>query len=136
MKIRSILFLLSACFLLTGFQMNTSTDSPKSKKGMVKVAIMYPNIEGKSFDMDYYANKHMPMVADLFGDALRKMEIDKGISGRTSEEPMSYVAVGYFYFDTLQAYQNAFAPNAEKILGDIPNYTNIQPVVQISEVIL
>ncbi|GMN08353.1 EthD family reductase [Croceitalea sp. MTPC5] len=102
---------------------------------MVKVAILYPSGDGKTFDMDYYADKHMPMVADLFGDPLKRYAIDKGVAGRTPEDPLPYVAVGYFYFDTLTDYQNAFSANAEKILSDIPNYTNIQPVVQISEVV-
>lgn len=30
--------------------------------GMFKVAILYPNGDDKTFDMDYYENKHMPMV--------------------------------------------------------------------------
>ena len=135
MKFKVILVTLGAVALLTNCQRLTSTDASKVKKGMVKIAIMYPNDEGKTFDMDYYANKHMPMVAGLFGEPLRKLEIDKGMGGRTPDEPMPYLAVGYFYFDTLEAYQAAFGPNAEKILSDIPNYTNIQPVVQISEVI-
>ncbi|GAA4274235.1 EthD family reductase [Aquimarina gracilis] len=102
---------------------------------MVKVTILYPNGDGKTFDMDYYTNTHMPMLANLFGDALKQLNIDKGIAGRTPDEPVPYLAIGYLYFDSLSAYQEAFAPNAEKIVGDIPNYTNIQPVVQISEVI-
>lgn len=85
--------------------------------------------------MDYYSNKHMPMVAKLFGDSLKLMEIDKGLSGRTPDEPIPYLAIGYFYFDRLSAYQNSFGPNAEIIINDIPNYTNIQPIVQISEVL-
>ncbi len=109
------------------------TDPPK--KGMIKVTILYPNGDGKTFDMDYYANKHMPMVASLMGDALKSLAIDKGVGGRTPEEPMPYLAIGYLYFDKLSDYQNAFGPNAEKIVGDIPNYTNIQPVIQISEVV-
>ena len=102
---------------------------------MIKVTILYPNGDGKKFDMDYYANKHMPMVASLLGDSLKLFEIDKGIAGRTPDEPIPYLAIGYFYFDKLSAYQNSFGPNAEKIRKDIPNYTNIQPVVQISEVL-
>jgi len=39
----------------------------------------------------------------------------------------------YMYFESIEAYQNSFGPNAEKIRNDIPNYTNIQPIVQISE---
>ena len=113
----------------------TASDPVDIKTGMIKVTIMYPNSEGKTFDMDYYANKHMPMLAQLFGDSLKGLEIDKGISGRTPEEPIPYLAIGYLYFEQLSAYRNSFGPHAEQILGDIPNYTNIQPVVQISEVV-
>ncbi|MBL0683144.1 EthD family reductase [Aquimarina mytili] len=102
---------------------------------MVKVTILYPNGDGKTFDMDYYSNTHMPMVANVLGDSLKLFKIDKGISGRTPNEPIPYLAIGYLYFDTLSAYQNAFGPNAEKIVGDIPNYTNTQPIVQISEIV-
>ena len=102
---------------------------------MIKVTILYPNGDGKTFDMDYYSNKHMPMVAELLGDSLKLLAIDQGVAGRTPDEPMPYLAIGYLYFDQLSEYQNSFGPNAEKILGDIPNYTNIQPIVQISEVL-
>jgi uncharacterized protein (TIGR02118 family) len=85
--------------------------------------------------MDYYSNNHMPMVASLLGDALKFLEIDKGLSGRTPDDPIPNLAIGYLYFDQLSDYQNSFGPNAEKIVSDIPNYTNIQPVVQISEVL-
>ncbi|MEM9001748.1 MAG: EthD family reductase [Bacteroidota bacterium] len=135
MKINTLCFIIGAIVLFCSFQLIPSSDTSKVEKGMVKVAILYPNGEGKTFDMDYYANKHMPMVANLFGDALKLLAIDKGISGRTPDEPMPYLAVGYFYFEKLSDYENSFGPNAEKILSDIPNYTNIQPVVQISEVI-
>ena len=102
---------------------------------MIKVSIIYPNDEGKTFDMDYYSQKHMPMLESLFGDALKLLEIDKGISSRTPDEPIPYLAIGHLYFDKLSDYQNSFGPNAEKILSDIPNYTNIRPVVLISEVV-
>lgn len=108
---------------------------PEIEPGTVKINILYPHSEGTSFDMDYYKNKHMPMVAELFGDPLIRYDIEKGIAGRTPEDPLPYVAIGVFYFETLEAYQNAFAPHADQILGDIPNYTAIQPVVQISKVV-
>lgn len=77
----------------------------------------------------------MPMVASLFGDKLKHYFIDSGVSGRTPDDPVTYVAVGGFYFEKLSDYKEAFGPNAEKIRGDIPNYTNIQPIIQISQVI-
>ncbi|MEM9919065.1 MAG: EthD family reductase [Bacteroidota bacterium] len=134
MKIQTILLVFCAIASLTSCQQTGSSNAPQRKKGMIKVAIMYPNAEGKTFDMDYYANKHMPMVADLFGEPLKALEIDQGLSGRTPDDPLTYLAIGYFYFEKLSDYQEAFKANAEKILSDIPNYTNIQPVVQISKV--
>lgn len=121
--------------LLFGFQQEKPKENATIKKGMIKVTILYPNGEGKTFDMDYYSTKHMPMIASLLGDSLKRYEIDKGIAGRTPNDAIPYLAIGYLYFDKLSAYQNSFRPHAEKIRGDVPNYTNIQPILQISEVL-
>lgn len=127
--------LIVTIFLLFGSQQKeTPKENDTLKKGMIKVTILYPNGEGKTFDMDYYSTKHMPMIASLLGDSLKRYEIDKGIAGRTPNDAIPYLAIGYLYFDKLSAYQNSFRPHAEKIRGDVPNYTNIQPILQISEV--
>jgi len=129
-----ISFLLVALGFLSGCQQNKLADSPKIKKGMIKVTILYPNGEGKTFDMDYYSNKHMPMAASLFGDSLKAMSIDKGLASGTPDAPIPYLAIGYFYFETMSSFKNSMGPNSEKLRADVPNYTNIQPVIQISEV--
>ncbi|MCB0855252.1 MAG: EthD family reductase [Bacteroidetes bacterium] len=102
--------------------------------GMFKVAILYPNGEGKTFDMDYYEQKHMPMVAGFLGKNLKFYEIDKGIAGRTPDEEVPFLAIGYFYVYDVAEYNKAIGQNIETIVGDFQNYTNIQPVVQISEI--
>ncbi|MEL7530539.1 MAG: EthD family reductase [Bacteroidota bacterium] len=135
MKANISLIVLVACLLFGACQSGLVDKVPASKKGLVKIAILYPNAEGNSFDMDYYATKHMPMVAGLFGEAMIDMEIDKGLAGRTPEDEMPYLAAGYFFFKSIEAYNQAFGPHAEQILGDIPNYTNVRPVIQISEVV-
>lgn len=134
-RIISIAGLVVLIGLLCGFLPKTPVQNTQAKKGMIKVTILYPNGEGKKFDMDYYTHTHMPMVASLLGDSLKLFEIDKGIAGRTATDPIPYLAIGYLYFDRLSAYQNSFKPHAEKIRSDIPNYTDIQPVIQISEVV-
>lgn len=135
MKTKIILLTLGAAIILLAFKQHNPAINTESKKGMVKVTILYPNGEGKTFDMGYYANKHMPMVASLLGDSLKQLTIDKGIAGLTPEEPIPYLAVGYLYFNKLSDYEESFGPNAEKIVRDIPNYTNTVPVIQISEVV-
>ncbi len=118
-----------------GCQQQSTTPPSSDTQGLIKVTIMYPNDEGATFDMDYYREKHMPMLAELFGKAMIKYEIDQGIRGRTPEDNLPFLAIGYLYFNSVPEYEKAFGLNAETILSDIPNYTNVRPVVQMSEVI-
>ena len=46
-----------------------------------------------------------------------------------------YLAIGYFYFETMDAMKAAMGPNSEKLRADVPTYTNIQPVLQVSAVV-
>lgn len=134
MKTKMFLLLISIGVLF-GCQQFKPTESLATKKGMIKVTIFYPNAEGKTFDMDYYENKHMPLVASLLGDSLKLVKIDKGLAAGAPDTPVPYLAIGYLYFEKVSAFKNSFGPNAEKIRSDIPNYTNIQPIVQVSEVL-
>jgi uncharacterized protein (TIGR02118 family) len=120
--------------LLSSCQQNTSTDCGKIKKGMIKVAILYPNGEGKKFDMEYYSSKHMPLAASLFGNSLKAMSIDRGLSGGAPDASLPYLATGYFYFESMSTFQQAMGPNSEKLRADVPNYTNVKPIIQVSEV--
>jgi len=106
------------------------------KPGMIKLSVFYPNQEGKSFDMDYYCNKHIPMVAKLLGDAVKGASVEQGLGGGAPGEPASFIAMGNLYFDTMESFQNSFGPNAAQIMEDIPNYTNIAPVIQVSKVMI
>lgn len=62
------------------------------------------------------------------------MSIDKGIANAAPDQPLPYLAIGYFYFQDMATFQEAMGANSEKLRADVPNYTNIQPVLQISEV--
>jgi uncharacterized protein (TIGR02118 family) len=101
---------------------------------MIKVSVFYPNEEGKKFDMDYYLNNHMPMVQEKLGAALKGGAVDQGLSGGGPGSPATYVAMGHLLFDSVEAFQRAWEPHAKAITKDIPNYTDIPPVLQISEV--
>jgi uncharacterized protein (TIGR02118 family) len=128
-------FFLLILVLLFGFRPSGSSDKPRLKEGMVKVAILYSNGEGKAFDMDYYEKTHMPMVAGFLGQNLKFYEIDKGIAGRTPTDKVPFLAIGYFYIKDVAEYNKSIAQNREAIINDFKNYTNVQPIVQISEII-
>jgi uncharacterized protein (TIGR02118 family) len=101
---------------------------------MIKVSVFYPNNEGAKFDIDYYCNKHIPMVRQKLGAACKTVAVEQGVTGATPGSRPAFIAMGHLYFDSVQAFQTAFGPHAEAIMADIPNYTDIQPTIQISEV--
>jgi len=101
---------------------------------MIKVSVLYPFSEGAKFDMNYYVNKHMPMVRQRLGAACKGMSVEQGVAGGSPGSPPAFIAMGHLLFDSTDTFQKAFAPHAAELLGDIPNYTKIQPVMQISDV--
>lgn len=101
---------------------------------MIRVGVFYPHKEGKNFDMKYYLEKHMPMVKQKVGSALKAVTVDAGIAGGAPGAPIAFVAVANLTFESVEAFQNSFGAKAAEILGDIPNYTDIEPIVQISDV--
>ena len=101
---------------------------------MIKVSVLYPNTSGCKFDMNYYLNQHMPMVQQKLGPACKRVAVEEGIAGGAAGAPATYVAMGHLYFDSTDALQTAFSPHAQAIMADIPNYTNIEPIIQVSEV--
>ncbi|MBU2646399.1 EthD family reductase [bacterium] len=102
---------------------------------MVKVSILYTNKEGAQFDHDYYRDHHMPMIKEKLGPALQETRIDIGIAGGAPGVPAPFVCFGHLIFDSAETFQQVFAENAEAIMADIPNYTDIEPIIQISEII-
>lgn len=42
----------------------------------------------------------------------------------------------HVFCESVESFQAAFGPHAKEILGDVRNYTDIAPVMQISEVVV
>jgi uncharacterized protein (TIGR02118 family) len=101
---------------------------------LITVSFLYPNAAGGKFDMNYYLERHMPMVQQKLGPACKRMAVEEGTGGGAPGAPAIYIAMGHLYFDSTDAYQTAFAPHAEAIVADIPNYTDIRPIIQVSEI--
>ncbi|MDE3205716.1 MAG: EthD family reductase [Acidobacteriota bacterium] len=94
---------------------------------MIRMSVFYPASEGATFDHDYYREKHIPLCQSTWG--IDNAEIDKGVDG-------PYVAAVHFRFESPEAVQEAMGnPGTGAILADVANYTNIQPVIQTSEIV-
>ena len=101
---------------------------------MIKVSVMYPNSTDATFDIEYYCNTHIPMAQELLGSSVKNSNVDYGLAGGMPGEKAPFIAIGHLTFDSIESFQSAFTPHAEKIMDDIPNYTNTQPQIQISEI--
>jgi len=101
---------------------------------MIKVSVMYPQKDGARFDMGYYLDTHMKLVKDRLGAACKSMSVEEGLSGAAPDTSPAYVCMGHMLFDSVDEFQQAFGPHVEEIMGDIPNYTDIEPIVQISDI--
>ena len=101
---------------------------------MVKVSVLYPNDEGKKFDMSYYLATHIPLVKKLLGAACTNVAVDHGIAGAAPGSKAPYIVMGHLFFNTIEDFVSSFTPHAPAITGDIPNYTDITPVIQINEI--
>jgi uncharacterized protein (TIGR02118 family) len=107
-----------------------------TEDSMIKVTVMYPYAEGARFDHAYYRDQHMPMVKARLGSACTYYTVEKGLTGGSSGSPPAFVAMCSFICGSVEDYLAASQEHRAEIRGDIANYTDITPVVQISEVVV
>jgi uncharacterized protein (TIGR02118 family) len=101
---------------------------------MIKVSVLYPNGPQHTFNSPYYLNSHIPMVREKLGAALKGVAVDEGLAGGAPGSAPAYLAMCHLFFESVDAFQLAFATHGSGIMADVPNYTNTSPIVQVSEV--
>lgn len=102
---------------------------------MIKVSIFYRNGENVKFDADYYKHKHLTMISEKVGNALKGLELDLGIGSRKDGEPAPYIAIAHLKFEDVASFKKSFGPHAELFAADVKNFSNVQGELQISEII-
>jgi uncharacterized protein (TIGR02118 family) len=105
---------------------------------MIKISILYPNDKTARFDMAYYIEKHMPLSIQLLSahPGFRGVSVERGLAGAIAGTDPLYVAMCHFLFHSLEDFVAAFGPHAATLQGDMPNYTDLQPVVQFNEILI
>jgi uncharacterized protein (TIGR02118 family) len=103
--------------------------------GMVKVSVLYPNVEGGRFDMDYFVCRHLPLVDRVWGAALIRREIDAGLAGPGPGTRPTYVAMAHLYFESIESFQAALGPQHKELEKEAPEFTDITPIIQVSNLV-
>lgn len=103
---------------------------------MFNISSIYPKQEGAWFDFEYYLNTHMPRSIELLSEAkgFVKVYVEKGVDVEAFNITSQYEVVCNYYFESVEDFTNAFMPHAHELQGDIANYTNIEPIIQITEI--
>ena len=63
-------------------------------------------------------------------------EVDDGLGSIMPGKPAPYAAIGYLLFENMEDFQKGLTAHGAEIMADIPKYTDLQPVIQISEVVV
>ncbi|MDR3376362.1 MAG: EthD family reductase [Ancalomicrobiaceae bacterium] len=100
---------------------------------MIRVSVIYPNGEGAFFDMDYYMDRHIPILAAKLGDTCKKIEIE-GMAQIEGQPPPELLSITYLTFETVEAYHAAYDPLAEAAAANRPLFTNVTPVLEIDDI--
>ncbi len=101
---------------------------------MFCISVAYPGKDGARFDFDYYATRHIPMVTRLLGANAVRSEIRKGVASADGS-PAAFVCMGTIWIRSVEEFQATLDKHGAEIMGDIPNYTDIQPILQVDEVV-
>lgn len=101
---------------------------------MATLSVVYPRASGTRFDYEYYQDKHLPLVGQRWAGA--GLVGGEALIGKTAPDGSDppYFAIGIIHFesmDTLKAALNG--EHAPEIIGDIRNFSDAQPVLQINE---
>jgi len=101
---------------------------------MVRATFSYANGPSTHFDLDYYVERHLPLARRLLNPV--RVEVDRGVSGEERDSAPRYTCVAHLFFATLEDYYEALEAHGDELGRDIPNYTNAELDILVSEMVL
>jgi uncharacterized protein (TIGR02118 family) len=101
---------------------------------MITVTVLYKNTDTLQFNMNYYLNTHIPLINKLLGAALKGVVVQHGLSGGAPGSKPEFLVITQLKFDSVESYQAAFGPQAPAVMGDLQNFCNESPAIQVNDV--
>jgi uncharacterized protein (TIGR02118 family) len=101
---------------------------------MIRLTVLHPKVEGNTFNLAYYLEKHIPLARAKFGAALKGVTVDAGVGGMPPGSPAPFVVIAQLLFESVDTMKAAFAAAGTALRDDQPNFTGVSPTMQVSEV--
>ena len=99
---------------------------------MITISAVYPNRAGSRFDAGYYRDRHAPFASDLLGPhGLVGLRMSAGIAGLDGSPPQFWM-ISEMHFTSRDAFGRAIAACGVALFADAPNYTDVEPILQVS----
>jgi uncharacterized protein (TIGR02118 family) len=103
---------------------------------MISLTVLYPKTAESHFDMDYYLHTHTPLVRErLTPVGLTGVNLQAGMAGAAPDSPPVYAMICQLQFTTVDEMETALATHGPELIGDIPNFTNVEPLMQVSQAV-
>jgi uncharacterized protein (TIGR02118 family) len=100
---------------------------------MALLSLLYPDLAGARFDERYYIDCHVPKVRERWEPmGLTEIRLLRG-TGTPDGAAAPYRVLALLTFTSAAALRQALAAHSAELFAGIANYTDIRPVVQISE---
>jgi len=100
----------------------------------ITITVLYPNTQGSRFDVDYFVNTHIPLVEVKWGGkGLTSVKLLKGAGTADPATPPPYQVITVLGFESLQAFGAAVKESGAEVIGDVANFTDVKPIVQIND---
>lgn len=104
---------------------------------MIRASFLYRASPGNRFDLKYYVDRHVPMARRILEHlGLVRLEIDRGLSAEEPGSAPGYACVAHLYFESAEAFYAAMAAAGDELGADVPNYTDAEMDVQVSEMLV
>jgi uncharacterized protein (TIGR02118 family) len=102
---------------------------------MISVVVLYPNKVGSKFDLDYYVHRHLPLVRNrLEPMGMRSMAYTVECAMDRLAPSQAYRLSAELRFDDMNSARRALQAHGPETQADIPNFTDVTPVILIGEV--
>jgi len=98
---------------------------------MIVVSVLYPSEPGSKFDLAYYQNSHLPLCRDLLAPmGMQSLTFYRPI---VTDPGAAFQLVAELRFTDLKTTNTALAAHGPRTQADIPNFTDVKPIILIGE---